>query len=91
MIIVVVSAPEQLSPSYEELSGLVAGLVARVEALEVENAELKRRLGMSSLNSSTPPSKDSIAARQRARPSVALGNGAPTVSLVGRKGAKDRG
>jgi Family of unknown function (DUF6444) len=58
---VVVSAPEQLS--YEELSGLVAGLVARVEALEVENAELKRRLGMNSSNSSTPPSKDSIAAK----------------------------
>ncbi len=57
------SGPEQLSPSYEELSGLVAGLVARVEALEVENAELKRRLGMNSSNSSTPPSKDPIAAK----------------------------
>ncbi len=57
------SAPEQLSSSYEELSGLVAGLVARVEALEVENAELKRRLGMNSSNSSSPPSKDSITAK----------------------------
>jgi transposase len=60
---VVVSAPEQPSPSYEELAGLVAGLVARVEVLEAENAELKRRLGMNSTNSSTPPSKDSIAAK----------------------------
>lgn len=34
-----------------------------MEALEVENVELKRRLGMNSLNSSTPPSKDSIAAK----------------------------
>ena len=35
-------------------------LVARVETLEAENAELRRRLGMNSTNSSTPPSKDSI-------------------------------
>jgi hypothetical protein len=56
--------PEQLSPSYEELSDdLVAGLMARVEALELENAELKRRSGMNSSNFSTPPSKDSIAAK----------------------------
>jgi transposase len=47
-------------------------LVARVESLEAENAELRRRLGMNSRNSSTPPSKDSIrakAARQADRSS----------------------
>jgi transposase len=53
-------------PSYDELAALVveqarviAELRARVAALEVENAELKRRLGMNSTNSSKPPSSDS--------------------------------
>ncbi|MGH3897327.1 MAG: IS66 family transposase [Pseudonocardiaceae bacterium] len=59
------SAPEQ--PSYEELAALVGALVARVEGLEAENAELRRRLGMVSTNSSTPPSKDSIAAKAKRR------------------------
>ncbi|MGH3721548.1 MAG: hypothetical protein ACRDRI_22415 [Pseudonocardiaceae bacterium] len=36
-------------------------------ALEAENAELRRRLGMNSSNFSTPPSKDSIAAKARRR------------------------
>ncbi|NVI87508.1 transposase, partial [Actinomadura sp. BRA 177] len=48
--------------SYEELVGLVEVLVGRVEALEAENAELKRRLGMDSTNSGTPTSKESIEA-----------------------------
>jgi hypothetical protein len=56
-----VSASEQPSPSYEELAALVVGLAARVETLEAENAELRRRVGMSSANSSVPPSKGSIA------------------------------
>jgi transposase len=42
---------------------LVEGLVARVEALEAENTALKRRLGLDSTNSSTPQSKDSLAAQ----------------------------
>ena len=53
-------------PSYDELAALVAEqarviaeLRARVAALESENAELKRRLGMNSTNSSKPPSSDS--------------------------------
>ena len=53
-------------PSYDELAALVAEqarviaeLRARVAALEAENAELKRRLGMTSANSSKPPSSDS--------------------------------
>jgi transposase len=53
-------------PSYDELAALVVEqarvieeLRARVAALEVENAELKRRLGMNSTNSSKPPSSDS--------------------------------
>jgi transposase len=53
-------------PSYDELAALVAeqaGVIdelrVRVAALEAENAELKRRLGMNSTNSSKPPSSDS--------------------------------
>ncbi len=46
---------------------LVVGLAARVETLEAENAELRRRVGMSSANSSVPPSKDSIAAKRPRR------------------------
>jgi transposase len=62
-----VSASEQPSPSYEELAALVVGLAARVETLEAENAELRRRVGVSSANSSVPPSKDSIAAKAKRR------------------------
>jgi transposase len=54
-------------PSYDELAALIEGLVARVEALEVENAALKRRLGVDSTNSSTPPSQDSPAAKGKRR------------------------
>ncbi len=61
---VVMPSDAQPPPSYEELAGLVAGLAGRVEALEAENAELRRRLGMTSRNSSVPPSKDPIGARE---------------------------
>ena len=53
-------------PSYDELAALVAEqarviaeLSGRVAVLEAENAELTRRLGMNSTNSSKPPSSDS--------------------------------
>ena len=56
--------------SYDELAALVEGLVVRVDALEAENvglraeiAALRRKLGVDSTNSSTPPSKDSLAAQ----------------------------
>ncbi|MGH3575217.1 MAG: IS66 family transposase [Pseudonocardiaceae bacterium] len=68
------SAPEPPELSYQELAALVAGLVARVGTLEAENAtlaaenvELRRRVGMNSANSSTPPSKDSIEAKAKRR------------------------
>jgi transposase len=62
-----VSAPEPPRPSYDELAALVVGLAARVETLEAENAELRRRLGINSTNSSVPPSKDSIEAKAKRR------------------------
>jgi transposase len=53
-------------PSYEELAAqngelraMVEALTARMNALEAENAELKRQLGQNSRNSSKPPSSDS--------------------------------
>jgi transposase len=58
-----VPADAQPPPSYEELATLVAVLADRVDGLEAENAELRRRLGMNSGNSSIPSSKDSIAAK----------------------------
>jgi hypothetical protein len=65
-----VPADDQPSPSHEELAGLLAVLASRVDVLQAENAglraenaELRRRLGMNSGNSSVPPSKDPIAAK----------------------------
>ena len=53
-------------PSYDELAALlvrqaavIEELRAEVAALRAETAELKRRLGMDSTNSSKPPSSDS--------------------------------
>jgi Transposase IS66 family. len=58
--------PAHQRPSYEELAAengelraLVETLTARLDAMEVENAELKRKLGQNSQNSSKPPSSDS--------------------------------
>jgi transposase len=69
-VVVPADAQPAPSPSYEGLAGLVAVLAGRVGGLEAENtglraenAELQRRLGMNSGNSSTPPSKDPIAAK----------------------------
>jgi len=50
---------EDLERENAELRALVTRLGARLDALEAENAELKRRLGMNSTNSSKPPSSDS--------------------------------
>jgi transposase len=64
--------PEPRRPSYEELAALVAvqaealeRLTARVEELEAENAELRRRLGSNSSNGSKPPSQDGLGKSKR--------------------------
>lgn len=73
--------PAAQRPSYEDLAAEVVGLrsvverlTARLDAMEAdnaqlraENAELKRRLGQNSSNSSVPPSRDSIAAKAKRR------------------------
>jgi transposase len=46
---------------------MLAELGARVERLEAENAELRRRLGLNSTNSSKPPSSDGLG-RQTPKP-----------------------
>lgn len=76
-------ADAQSSPSYEELAGLVAVLADRVDGLEAENAELRRRLGMNSGNSSVPPSKEPIAAKAARKAKRAAGQSS-------RERSKDR-
>lgn len=58
---------------------MIGEAAARVEALEAEITELKRRLGMNSGNSSSSPSKDSIAVKAKRR-----------VDLSSRVRSKDR-
>ena len=50
---------ERLLAQLEELEARVAQLEADNTALRAENADLKRRLGLNSTNSSKPPSSDS--------------------------------
>ncbi len=52
---------ERLLARLEELEAQVAQLEADNTALCAENAELKRRLGLNSTNSSKPPSSDGLA------------------------------
>lgn len=43
-----------------EVEELIASLKREIEALRAENAELRRRLGLDSSNSSKPPSSDGL-------------------------------
>jgi regulator of replication initiation timing len=54
----------------ERLERQVEALLAKIAALEAENAELRRRLGESSSNSGKPPSPDAPKERA-ARPEPA--------------------
>lgn len=69
-----------------KLERLVEAQAARIAVLEAENAELRRRLGENSSNSSKPPSSDSLvdrAARPKDAPSGKKRGGQP-----GHKGHK---
>jgi len=57
----------ELAQRNEELAALVSVLSAKVEALEVEVASLRRQVGRDSSNSSQPPSQDGPAAKGKAR------------------------
>jgi len=58
---------EDLAAENSELRSLVERLTARLDAVEAELASVKRQLGQDSSNSSTPPSKDSLAAKAKQR------------------------
>jgi transposase len=60
-----VSEAEPQQPPYDELASLVAAQAARIVELEAELAELKRRLGTNSSNSSRPPSQDGLGKSKR--------------------------
>jgi transposase len=64
---VVVEPDAQPRPSYDELAALVVVQAARIEALELLVAELSRKLGIDSQNSSKPPSSDGPGARAERR------------------------
>jgi transposase len=51
--------PADCRPSYEELAALVVRQAERIEQLEAEVGELRRRVGQNSRNSSKLPSSDS--------------------------------
>jgi len=70
----------------ESLERQVETLLATIEALKAENAELRRRLGQNSSNSSKPPSSDSPADRKK-RPAPAQ-SGRRRGGQPGHKGSK---
>jgi transposase len=85
-------------PSYDELAALVVRQTAVIEqlqadvvALRAENAELRRRLGMNSTNSSRPPSSDSpfvkpapksLRGKSKRKPGGQAGHPGSTLALV---------
>jgi transposase len=86
-----VSAPEQPSPSYEELSALVVGMASELERAHARIAELEARLGRDSTNSSIPPSADSIAAKAKRRADRSSRERSPDRKPGGQPGRKGSG
>jgi transposase len=72
-----------LPPEVEEL---IASLKRRIEALEAENAELRRRLGLDSSNSSKPPSSDGLKKKPRVLKSLRTRTGKPSGGQKGHRG-----
>lgn len=60
-----VSGSESQRPSYDDLVARVVEQDAVITALMAEVAELRRRLGMDSSNSSKPPSSDGLGRQRR--------------------------
>lgn len=93
-------------PSYDELAALVVAqaqiieqLQTEVAQLHAENAELKRRLGMDSTNSSKPPSSDSpftkpapksLRGKSGRKPGGQLGHPGSTLALVDNPNERKR-
>src|SRR5277367_2379974 len=69
-----------------EVEELVASLLRRIETLEAENAELRRRLELDSSNSSKPPSSDGLKKKPRILRSLRTRSGKPSGGQKGHKG-----
>jgi transposase len=69
-----------------EIEELIASLRAEIEALRAENAELRRRLGLDSSNSSKPPSSDGLGKKPRVLGSLRGLSGKPSGGQKGHKG-----
>ena len=69
-----------------EIEEIVASLLRRIEALEAENAELRRRLDLDSSNSSKPPSSDGLKKKPRVLRSLRKRTGKPSGGQKGHRG-----
>ena len=72
-------------PSREELIALIAAQAAEIAALKARLAELERRLGLNSSNSSKPPSSDGLKKPARVS-SLRESSGKPSGGQPGHKG-----
>ncbi len=77
---------ERLERQIEALLAKIEAQAARIAALEAENAELRRRLGENSSNSSKPPSSD--APKQRASRPDSTPSGKKRGGQPGHNGSK---
>src|SRR3954464_10684673 len=64
------NADSAAEPSREELIALVAAQAGEIAALKARIAELERRLGLNSSNSSKPPSSDGLTKSAPYRPPI---------------------
>jgi transposase len=69
-----------------EVVDLIDALKREIEALRAENAELRRRLGLDSSNSSKPPSSDGLKKKPRILRSLRTRTGRPSGGQKGHDG-----
>jgi transposase len=69
-----------------EVVKLIEALTLEVEALRAENAELRRRLGLDSSNSSKPPASDGLKKKPRVLRSLRAPSGKPSGGQKGHAG-----
>ncbi len=69
-----------------EVVELINSLRREIEALRAENAELRRRLGLDSSNSSKPPSSDGLKKKPRVLKSLRTRTGKPSGGQKGHDG-----
>jgi transposase len=69
-----------------DVETLIETLRREVAALRAENAELRRRLGLDSSNSSKPPSSDGLGKKPRVLSSLRTRSGRPSGGQKGHKG-----